>query len=290
MSEIWSHSRLASFEDCRRKFQYRYVLKIPTDTSSIEAFVGKQVHDVLERLYRSVAEGRVPSLPKVIARYDQLFRDAYLPKKIRIVRSENPVEFYRELGEHCLVNYYHEHYPFEGGQTIGIEERVLFDLGKLDGEPVRLQGFVDRIDRARDGTIEIHDYKTSARVPSQSQLDQDRQLALYQIGVAERFDPDRPFRLVWRFVRKGITRTSTRTLGQLDDLRHETLDLVRRVRSETEFPTTPGPLCRWCEFSERCPGSPERRADLPAWEEVYSAPAEDPPARAPDPGQLALPL
>ena len=62
----YSHSRLASFEDCPRKFKYRYVLKIPTNTEGIEGYVGKVVHDVLERLYIAAREGRVPSFPQVI--------------------------------------------------------------------------------------------------------------------------------------------------------------------------------------------------------------------------------
>ena len=55
--QIYSHSRLATFEDCPKRFEYRYVLKIPTDTEGIEAFVGKRVHEVLERLQLSVSEG-----------------------------------------------------------------------------------------------------------------------------------------------------------------------------------------------------------------------------------------
>ena len=29
--EIYSHSRLSSFEDCPKKFEFRYVLKVPSD-------------------------------------------------------------------------------------------------------------------------------------------------------------------------------------------------------------------------------------------------------------------
>ena len=44
MSEIYSHSRLSTFENCRKKFEFRYVLKLPEDSEGIEAFVGKRVH------------------------------------------------------------------------------------------------------------------------------------------------------------------------------------------------------------------------------------------------------
>lgn len=292
----YSHSRLSSFEDCPRKFKYRYVLKIPTDTEGIEGFVGKIVHDVLERLYIAAQKGRIPSFPQVIARYQQLFDDAYDEKRVRVVRRENPLHFYRELGEHCLANYYHEHYPFDGDETVSTEEHVVFELGQVDGETVKIQGFIDRVSRARDGAIEIHDYKTGKRVPSQPQIDQDRQLALYQMGLSQRYAEGQPFRLVWHFLQKGRVRTSTRTLGQLENLRSSTLDLVRQINAEKKFATRATPLCSWCEFNERCPGSPLRDTDLATWEETLpppkspSKPPREAPAHAADQDQLTLPL
>ena len=49
MPPVYSHSRLSCFEDCPKRFHYRYILKVPAETQSIEGFVGKQVHEVLER-------------------------------------------------------------------------------------------------------------------------------------------------------------------------------------------------------------------------------------------------
>ena len=71
MSTIYSHSRLSSFENCPKKFEFRYILNVEAETEGIEAFVGKRVHEILERLYLFVEDGKVPSLEKVIARYDR---------------------------------------------------------------------------------------------------------------------------------------------------------------------------------------------------------------------------
>jgi putative RecB family exonuclease len=303
VAEIYSHSRLSSFEDCPLKFQYRYVLKIPAETESVEAFVGKRVHDVLERLYLATGRGHVPSLPQVIARYCQLFDDAYDATRVSIVRSENPLAFYRDLGAQCLSNYYRGHYPFDREETLALEERVSFELGDAAGKRVRFQGFVDRIARARDGAIEIHDYKTSARVPKQAALDEDRQLALYQIGLTKRYGEEGPIRLVWHYVRHGRTCTSTRSAQQLLELRDRTLRLVERIRAETSFEARPSALCRWCEYRARCPASPERDARLDPYEATARRGAASAPAprnAAADPGdaaedaaqsdQMALPL
>jgi putative RecB family exonuclease len=271
---VYSHSRLSAFENCPRKFQYRYLWKLPAESESIEGFVGKRVHEVLERLHRVAGPAGVPSLPKVVRRFQQLFADAYDAARVRIARAGTPLDFYRAIGERCLANYYHAHYPFDRDETLALEAHVSFDLGDGGGERSRsryaLQGFVDRIARTRDGAIEIQDFKTSARLPSQAQVDVDRQLGLYQIGVGARFGAsERPVRLVWHYLRQRRTLVSTRTPEQLDALAADTRALIDRIRSETAFEAKPSALCRWCEYREGCPASPERRADLP----IYGAPA-----------------
>ena len=109
--DVYSHSRLSAFERCPRKFQYRYLWKIPAEGESIEGFVGKRVHEVLERLHRVAEQHGAPSLPKVLWRFQQMFAEAYDASRVRIAREGTPLDFYRALGEQCLANYYHEHYP-----------------------------------------------------------------------------------------------------------------------------------------------------------------------------------
>jgi putative RecB family exonuclease len=279
--KIYSHSRLATFEDCAKRFEYRYVLKIPSDTEGIEAFVGKRVHEVLERLYKAAERGHVPSLEKVVYRYNRLFEENYNADRVRIVREGTPLEFYRQLGEHCLTAYYRRHYPFDGDETLGIEQRVTFALDEK--REYRFQGIIDRIVRARDGVIEIHDYKTGKRVPTQKQLDEDRQLALYQIGLADRY-PEQPMRLVWHYLQQDRKLTSTRTPEQLRYLSEDTMSVVDRINDETEFKPTRSALCDWCEYNDRCPIYPKDR--LPG--DRSAAPQSEPDPIAKSEGQLHL--
>jgi putative RecB family exonuclease len=251
MSPLYSHSRLSSFENCRKQFEFRYILKIPSESESIEAFVGKRVHEILERLYLFVGRGQIPGVEKVIDRYQKLWEETYDGERVRIVREGTPLSFYRQLGEQCLRGYYSRHYPFDEDETLGIEKRVVFPLDTA-GE-YKMQGIIDRISRARDGTIEVHDYKTGARVPSQKMLDQDRQLALYQIGLAREFGEDVPFRLVWHYVAKNQTRSSTRTPEELEALREATIERIDEIQSATEYLPRKIALCPWCEYKSRCP-------------------------------------
>jgi len=256
---IYSHSRLSSFEKCPKQFHFRYVLKTPVESESIEAFVGKRVHEILERLYLFVGQGMVPSLDKVLQRYRAWWDEHYDAERVRVVREGTPVSFYRGLGERCLQNYYRRNYPFDADETLGLEERVLVDLDNAGR--YKLQGIIDRIVRAPDGAIEIHDYKTGQYVPSQRKLDEDRQLALYQLGVASKYGHDRSYRLVWHYVASAQVRSSSRIPEQLTALRRETISLIDRIESETGFAPRKTRLCDWCEYKEICPAqSPRARA------------------------------
>jgi putative RecB family exonuclease len=272
---IFSHSRLSNFERCPRRFQYRYLLNIPPEGESVEAFLGKRVHEVLERLYRAVGRGFVPTLAQVRMRFRLLWKDGFDPSSVRFVRQDLDTDFYLAQGDRCLENYYRAHYPFDADETIDVEHKVDFELGP-DAQPVRFQGIIDRVVRTRDGATEIHDFKTGARVPSQEEIDADRQLALYQIGLARTRRIEGPVRLVWHYLRPGIVRTSQREPRELASLESATLDLVQRIRSEREYAPVPGRLCAWCEYRDGCPASPVRRADRPS----YDAPAPLRAARA----------
>jgi len=250
MTTLYSHSRLSTWETCPKKFQLRYVLKVPEDTEGIEAFVGKLVHEVLERLYVFVGREQVPSLRRVVDRYHALFDEAFDAERVVIVKEGFDVAHYRGLGQRCLENHYREHYPFDADETLGLEERIVFRLDE-DGR-YGIQGFVDRIVRAPDGATEIHDYKTGEYVPSQKKLDADRQLALYQIGIAGQYG-DRPVRLVWQYLSRGITRISTRTPQELSDLKQETLAQIETIEAADRYPAKKNNLCRWCSYKSLCP-------------------------------------
>jgi putative RecB family exonuclease len=263
LATVYSHSRLSSFENCPKQFHYRYVERRAVDSEGIEAFVGKRVHEVLERLNQFVERGLVPSLGKVLARFRADWERHFDPRRVRIVRAENPPDVYRENGERCLANHYRRHYPFDREETLGIEAHVAFPLD--DAGRYRMQGFVDRIARAPDGALEIHDYKTGRWVPSQQNLDEDRQLALYQIGVQARYGGDVPVRLVWHYLLRDQVRVSTRTPAQLDALRTRTIELIEQIEAEQDFTPRPSNLCTWCEHNDVCPAmQPRESASIPA--------------------------
>ena len=274
----YSHSRLSSFETCPQKFAYRYIHKIETEQESIEAFVGKRVHEILERLYHHVGRyGKPPSLAQVHERFRQDWLSAW-HGQVGIVRTEFDVAHYQQLGERCLENYYRRHYPFDSDETVGIEELVQFPLDEAGS--YRIRGIIDRVVRRGPGRYEIHDYKTGGYLPPRKRIDADRQLALYQIGLSQRYPDAEEFELVWHYLAHNRTLRSQRTPEQLQVLREETIAQIDQIEATTEFPARTGPLCRWCEYRGICPTQREQASAEPD--------APPPPPLGSSPRQLPL--
>ena len=63
MQETFSHSSLNCFETCPKQYHFRYVEKIRVDLEGIEAFMGKRVHEILERAETAFADALIRKSP-----------------------------------------------------------------------------------------------------------------------------------------------------------------------------------------------------------------------------------
>ena len=247
---IYSHSRLSTFEQCPLKFKFRYIDKLKPDIQqSIEGFLGNKVHDVLEWIYNESAKGRTFELDEIIEFYIKNWHND-LNSDIKIVKEEYDSEYYFNQGIKFLIDYFLKYSPFKDN-TIACEKRIFINLDS-EGK-YRMQGFIDRLVHNKETNIfEIHDYKTGSFLKSQEELDKDRQLALYSIGIRNLFDDVSDVHLVWHFLAHNTKMTSQRTLEQLENLKQEIIQLINKIESATEFPPGPSILCKWCDFRSYC--------------------------------------
>jgi putative RecB family exonuclease len=220
---------------------------------SIESFLGKRVHETLEFLYQSIEMGYKPTQAEILDH----FREAWGREwsgAVHVVRAGETVAGYRRIAERCLELYYRRHDPFNRGRTLGAEMLVTYPLDPEND--VHLTGYVDRLVDLGGGNYEIHDYKTSRRLPSQNEIDRDRQLALYQLGVTLQLPDVRSIRLVWHYLAHDRMLVSIRTPDQLRELKLNVLGLIARIQRAAQaddFPPRITPLCNWCEFQPMCP-------------------------------------
>lgn len=248
----YSHSRLSTFEQCNLKFKFKYVDKVETEAEEgVEAFLGKKVHEALEKLYSDLKFEKVNTLKELLAFFKEEWKKNW-NENIIIVREHISEENYFNMGERFIIDYYNRYKPFNQATVIGTELPVRI---KLDGEgkDYHLVGFIDRLDYKEGGVYEIHDYKTNANLPLQQYLDEDRQLALYAMAIRQMYPDAKKVKLFWHFLAFDKEMVSERTEEELEALKWETVKLIEQIEAEKDFKPTVSKLCDWCEFRPICP-------------------------------------
>ncbi|MBS3074897.1 PD-(D/E)XK nuclease family protein [Candidatus Pacearchaeota archaeon] len=245
---IYSHSRISAFEQCPLKFKFRYIDKLtPEIECTIEAYLGEKVHETLEWLYLKILEKRNLQLEDAIEYYAKSWKRDF-KEEIKIVNTNLTFEYYFDKGIKFLIDYFIKNYPFLDN-TIAIEHQVTIDLNN-DGKYM-LQGYIDRLVHNNESNIfEIHDYKTGS-IKTQEELNKDRQLALYSIGIRKEFNAS-DVHLIWHFLDFNQKMISKRTEEQLESLKQDIINLINKIESTTIYPASPSPLCKWCEFGKYC--------------------------------------
>ena len=246
---IYSNSRLSCYETCPLQYKFAYIDGIKREEEAIETFLGSRFHETMEYLYKDL-KCKVHTLKELTNYFDSQW-DKEWSDEIAITKRDRTKEDYKNLGKRFVEDYYKRYHPFDQGRVLGLEKEVFVDL-KGDGK-YKLRGYIDRLIQLEDGTYEIHDYKTSGSIPSQKELDEDRQLALYQVAIENTWNDVKQTRLVWHYVAFDKEMSSTRTKGQLEQLKKDTVNLIDKIESTKEFLPVESGLCNWCVYPDLCP-------------------------------------
>ncbi|MEM4267351.1 MAG: PD-(D/E)XK nuclease family protein [Candidatus Woesearchaeota archaeon] len=245
---IYSHSRISTYEQCPLKFKFGYIDEVKTEiTESIEAFMGKRVHEALQKLYNDLKFLKLNTIQELLEFYNKEWNKNWNPG-ILIAREEYNEVNYKKMGEKYISDYYRRYYPFEQESTISTEQHILINLGDF-----KIQGYIDRLSCTNDGAYYIHDYKTSNNLPTQEKLENDRQLALYSIFVFENYQDCKEVNLIWHYLafdREFIVKVDKK---RITELKEEVIKSIKEIESALEFPPKINALCDWCEFQPMCP-------------------------------------
>ncbi len=249
---IYSHSRLATYENCPLQYRYAYVDKVELEpeVETVEAFMGSRVHETLEKLYRDLKLSKANTLEDLLAHYDELWEKNW-SEDVKIVRKDYSPQNYRDTGKKCIADYYNRYKPFDDSRTLALEQIIFIEI-----EGYKLRGFIDRLAQKSDGHYEIHDYKTSQYLPMQRHFDEDRQLALYQIGVENLWGDAKSVDLIWHYLVHDKEIRSRRSAEAIEKLKAEIAALIEQIEmaeEEDRFPAKESELCRWCEYQVLCP-------------------------------------
>ncbi len=145
-----SYSRLSRFEQCPLSFRLHYIEKAKADPGVPLRF-GKAVHAVLEVLVREHME-QERSGPLSEERAAELWQQAWAAEDL------SGVDVFQE-GLDILRAFVRDQGHLEHHDVLAIEKEFRLPVG-----PFTVLGFIDRIDRVDDETIEVIDYKTNRQI------------------------------------------------------------------------------------------------------------------------------
>lgn len=251
---------------CPRKWGYKYILGLPEEPS-IGLIVGSAMDDGLNTYYNLRIEGvealeagakgleiAVAAFQEEVGRNPDLFTE--------IEDGTSPKH------EAMLAAAYTAFLVHEGQRTaVKVQDKHSFVL-KVDGEPVSVLGFSDRIDA--DGTICDHKFSGSARWDRDGKWhdeylrEKSDQLLLYWLSrqaEEKRTGPlDPPLsgkaRLIVVFAKTSMVKPQVRAIEiQLDlDRGKELLYRIGQAYMTRRggLHARPGPGCSFCSFLERC--------------------------------------
>lgn len=233
-----SYSRLSRFEQCPLSFKFHYVDRLPAEPGMPLRF-GKVVHAALERLLREVIEQEKTG-PVDDERAVTLFSEAWAAEQLAGVH---------EFGEGIAMLR-----AFVRAQGV-VDHRDVLAVEKefrLSAGPFSVLGFIDRVDRIDDETIEVTDYKTNRQLFTREEVDTSLQLSLYEIAVRRMWPWAKNVRLTFAMLRHGVRMTTTRTEEQLAAALAYVETIGRMTESATDFPARVSGNCVYCDHRAHC--------------------------------------
>jgi putative RecB family exonuclease len=241
------------FSKCPLAYRFQYVDKVKIEEfDTIEAYMGSRVHESLDVFYAEALAGNIMSLERLLCAYYESWKENMHPGVV-VNSPDKSGEDFRLAGCKCIADYYSRYSPFDRSMVVGTEVKVLVDL--LGDGCYKLVGYIDRLDRTREGIYEIHDYKTGGSVPSLKKTEGDRQLALYELGIRQKRADVSDVELVWHYLRHDREIRLKKTGAGLEALKTElasAIDDIERATKEDFFPARKTNLCRWCAYQAIC--------------------------------------
>lgn len=240
-----SYSGLEAFANCPAKYKFQYVERIKV-LKSKEAVFGTLVHECLKMFHEPSQTEFIPE-EKLLKYFTEKWNsDIYQDKQ------EEAFAFHQ--GIKILKDYFLQN---QGSEFKIVNLETPFEAPVLDGSELhQITGRIDRIDKLEDGTFEIVDYKTSKKMPSQEEVNQNFQLAIYYLGVINRWpslkEQNRPVKLSLYYLRHGEKLSTVQDADKIKETRQKILSLIDQIK-KSSFEPRMNPLCDWCLYQPYCP-------------------------------------
>lgn len=230
-----SASSTKTFEQCRRKYYYTYIEKLPKKEWG-HLTLGTFCHRVLELFHKQWLLDKNLVLAELIG---HCFAQSRAEKEFANMSSDQ-LEAAKEMIQAYLFGVEKNGMP----NSLSVEDSFQLTVGNYV-----LRGFIDRLDVDKDGVFHIVDYKTTK---NEKYLD-DFQLLVYGMAIKNKYpDMDR-FRGSYVLLKKGSKMITTDfNINDIIKCEKKILDFGKRIEEEKKWEKSPTQLCNWCDFYDTC--------------------------------------
>ncbi len=255
-----SYSQISTYMLCPLKYRFSYIEELTPEFTPAALPFGGAIHESLAYFYRTLqnAGKKRPSIDdmKEIFRNDWMLR--LKCEDVKFDKKDDSAESLMELGIKMLETFYENVTP---GEVMCVEQE--FCIRKTDPEngkllPLPLVGFIDLIEKDKNGKIVVVDHKTAARKYPASKADNDLQLSIYScvLSRSSLVNGDKLFNARFDVITKGknpefVTYPTKRT----HDDQRKALKIVREVICAIDagiFYPNVGWMCGSCQYQTAC--------------------------------------
>lgn len=243
-----SVSKAKTYKQCKRKFYYQYILKIPTELKVYNA-IGSLVHYVLELAFKEwIKTDYKADLQKLIAKVWGSCRDS---KEWKDAVSFDVIDEAKAY----ILGYYKKYVEEQSvyGKPIRCEPRFHLPLQIGSDLKAVVLGYIDRIDRVDYKTLLVLDYKTT----NKTQYLDNFQLGIY--AAACLYGPYRGYNIDAAYVLlkhdmklKRMKNPTERHIGEVEKMVKIAKEMDRTVHFDEDYEPTFTKLCDYCDFRDRC--------------------------------------
>ena len=250
----FSFSKINTYQNCPQKYKITYIDGIRKSHESIEAFMGKRVHEVLDWIYKERHNiGSFFPVDVLLKKYNDLWVEkwheniylANIPRKYKLKKKSKDQVY--QNGLKCLVNYYNRYKPNFNNNIIETEIKCETTIAEY-----KFFGVIDRLDRNREGIYEIYDYKTGAKPITKYNASNDLQLLIYLLSIQKKYEDCKEIILNWYFLFPNEIVSIRHSKEKIIELKSKILKIIFDIKNDKKYYSKESLLCEWCYLWEEC--------------------------------------
>jgi RecB family exonuclease len=231
-----SVSKAKTFEDCKAKYKFCYMDKLPRIERDFHIF-GTFLHEVLEVFHKKMLEDSSQD-------YSVVLDDSFKATKENYSDKMTPEQFVDALE---IKNEYKTILQEEGMPNIvAVEKPFYININNK----VLLNGYIDRIQMDEDGVLHVADYKTTK---DKKYLKDFFQLITYSYALCLEDDSIKRIRASFILLRHSFEYlTQEYTRDEVISIAEKFLQYANDIEQEKLWRANPQFLCKYCDYIDHC--------------------------------------